>query len=76
MKVDFFKYTMFKSKITTAGEEGLLKEEKIWFQLAKDGGYLTRSLIEEEEPEKPNNMVVDPEAFKSLVDGLEPPNVM
>jgi len=44
MRIDFVKSTMFKSKITTAAEEGIVKASDDWMKFAKEGGYL--------EPEK------------------------
>jgi len=41
MKVDFVKYTMFRSKITTQAELGMLEASKVWFNQAYERGYLT-----------------------------------
>lgn len=44
MNINFVKSTMFKSKITKAAEEGIIKASDDWMKFAKEGGHL--------EPEK------------------------
>lgn len=58
MKIDFVKYTMFRSKITTQAEYSMIELSKDWFTLAKEGEHLTRPEpeSEEEETQKPPNM--------------------
>ena len=41
-KVEFHKYTMFKSQITAKAEEGIAKGLKIWNEYAIENGHFNR----------------------------------
>jgi len=53
MKIDFVKYTMFRSKITTQAELGIIDASKIWFNQAYERGFLTGLPAPQEEEKEP-----------------------
>lgn len=55
MKVDFLKYTMFKSQITGRAEEGYFETEDTWKKHVEEVGLLKRqgSVVAASEPKMP-----------------------
>ena len=43
MRVNFVKYTMFRGKIESQSEAGMIEDAKIWWEIANRGKYLTQA---------------------------------